>query len=1295
MTQQAARHSFRYWLILWGSGIFALIFLLPAIYFAISWRRNLALEETNARIIEQIRTLNETLEPEIVNRLAETPDATDSFEYKRLENYFQTFNRAFKCKSIWSLAIINDKLVFGPNVFAENDIDKDNRELEKKIDLEEEEIRDIYRKREPIVKGPKDAREKTIFSAAAPIIDQRTGEVRLILGMNFCSAEWSPAVQKEQYIAAFCLILPAFFIFAGFFGLKKRQLNPRIAKRILYRYWEIWTILGFGLSMSIIAALVMFDYESRNQRNNFHYLAEIKTRMATQAFRNLHNHHLGSLARFYEGSNVVEYQEFKNFTKPIIHQYPIQALSWIQPVPEEEKKKYENQHIETNISDSDFQIWEMNESGEHQPATGRETLFPIWYLQPLEENRTALGFDYSSEAKRFAAVKQAINQKQEVATDLMTFVPDPKAGKGIAILQPVFYEDTKLSEEKVQDSLRGLVMAAIRIEPFLKRVLYGGASPPTSPITKISLHQIHADSRIEKLADNSTDQTVMAGRVPGKILPSSGELAVVKPFFMFGKVYLLQASPGESFIARIPIFQWLTFLIGGTLLTTLIALFTTYLINNRNRLEEKVNERTEELRATLYSIGDGVIVTDDHSRISHMNPVAEKLTCWSEEEAQGRPLSEVFIIYNEQTMAPAPDIVSRVLREGVVVGLTNHTILVTRDKTKCPIADSAAPIHSQTGEIIGVVLVFRDQSKEKEARKAIEESERKYRQINRVLYAIREINQLIVREHSYSRLIHNACDILIKHRDYESAMIILTEKDQPNQIKTFAASGIEMHYKPLADLLNRAEIPSCCKKAGELKTINVFSENKEGTCNGCPVLEECRGKTTLSVSLLENGSILGYLSVTLGSSISLTLEEQDLFAELTGDLTYAIHSIYTEEARVQSEEEKKMLEKQLHQAQKMEAVGRLAGGVAHDFNNMLAIIMGNTEMAIMQLEENKSVRQELETIADTANRSADLTQQLLAFARKQNIEPKPLELNEALNEMLKMLRRLIGENITLNLKPSDQSIQIKFDPSQLNQILANLIVNSRDAITENSGEISIEIDTAEFVETRLGTHFEISPGSYALIAISDNGSGISKTILPRIFEPFFTTKKEGEGTGLGLPTVYGIVKQNEGFINVYSEPEKGTTFRIYIPLLYEENENSKNTVEKKLESAKHGSETILLVEDEIYLLELTEKMLTQLGYKVLSAENAGKAIQISKNNKEPIELLLTDVILPESNGRELREKISKQRPGIKCLFISGYTANAIAKYGILENNINFLEKPFTKNVLGRKVREVLDDSSET
>ena len=373
----------------------------------------------------------------------------------------------------------------------------------------------------------------------------------------------------------------------------------------------------------------------------------------------------------------------------------------------------------------------------------------------------------------------------------------------------------------------------------------------------------------------------------------------------------------------------------------------------------------------------------------------------------------------------------------------------------------------------------------------------------------------------------------------------------------------------------------------------------------------------------------------------------------------------------------------------MEAVGQLAGGVAHDFNNILTAILGNAELAATQASPNADpgLSEVLNQISESAKRAATLTRQLLAFSRRQVAQPIDLDLNQSLKDLEDMLRRLLTENIDLHIVPAQELSLVRADPGQIEQVVVNLVVNARDAMPDG-GRLQLETSDVVLDEAYAAGHVDVRPGPHVLLAVSDTGCGMAAGILDRIYEPFFTTKKAGEGTGLGLATVYGIVKQSGGHVSVYSEPNRGTTFRVYLPAAAATTTRPRPAVDKGRPPT--GTETILICEDDDAVRELAAQMVGAAGYTVLAARNGRHARQIAAAHTGHLHLLVTDVIMPDMNGKHLAEQLHLTWPDLKVLFVSGYTANVIAHHGVLDEGVQFLEKPFTRATLLRRIREVLD-----
>jgi PAS domain S-box-containing protein len=390
-------------------------------------------------------------------------------------------------------------------------------------------------------------------------------------------------------------------------------------------------------------------------------------------------------------------------------------------------------------------------------------------------------------------------------------------------------------------------------------------------------------------------------------------------------------------------------------------------------------------------------------------------------------------------------------------------------------------------------------------------------------------------------------------------------------------------------------------------------------------------------------------------------------------------------------EEKAVLQEQLRQSQKMEAIGCLAGGVAHDFNNLLTVIKGYSQLSSIELKEGDPLRKNIDEIQNATDRAASLTRQLLAFSRRQVMEMKVLDLNTLLRDLEKMLRRIIGEEVELAIQLAEDLGRIRADVGQIEQVIMNLAVNAKDAMP-SGGKLTIETANVELDESYTRSHVDVKPGHYVIFSVSDTGVGMTPEVRERIFEPFFTTKEKGKGTGLGLSTTYGIVKQSEGHIWVYSVQGKGTTFKIYLPRVNEPLEVIRKEVLK--EELPRGNETILIVEDEEEVRKLAGKILEKQGYRILETYNGDSALLVCEGRNGPIHLMLADVVMPGMNGSELAKLLKPLHPEMKILYMSGYTDNAIVRHGVLEKGVNYIQKPFTMEGLVRKVREVLDKESD-
>jgi PAS domain S-box-containing protein len=1136
----------------------------------------------------------------------------------------------------------------------------------------------------------------------------------------------------------------------------------------------------------------------------------------------------------------------------------------------------------------------------------------VLLVDPTGQVRLSLNSLFSAlHPDALQALATALRDRKPVFTDLHTggaeFAPH------ISVVVPL------LTENEVNWQPVGAIVLIIDAEQFLYPLVQFWPTPSETSETLLIrregdgvlfLNELRhqQDTALQlRIPLSRTDlPAVMAvqgtqGIVQGRDYRGVDVIAVVQPipdspWFMVAKV-----DSDEAFAT----WQFLSAMIFTLLLGLVALIFVIWLViwqrsqkrHFRALYQSETARRTGEARygIILNSIADAVISTDAQGRVELMNPVAQALTGWTYAEARGKPLDQIFVIVNEETRQQVENPVAKTLRENKVVGMANNTLLIAKDGTEYPIADSGAPIVNEQGDTTGVVLVFRDQTKERAAQRALRESEASLRESQRVAHIghwtwdtvsntvfwsdeMKRIFGLDPVEFTgdLDRIISEAIHPDDREKVFEANTRVLTEQKpglieyrivRPDgSVRTISAvpgdsetddngyivklSGIvqditvrtqmeealresEARFRraveeaplPIAIhaedgqflSISRAWFDITGYEPGEVPTIADWAERAYGarreeveaginalyeldrqvnegefviTCKDgsqriwefstTPLGRLLDGRRTVismaadvterkaaEEALRESQAILqaamdqslagiaiadvpdGSLRYVNNAGLLIRGEKREAIVSGVGlDQYVSIWQILdldgtplkteevplaravmfgencsrefivrrsdnddrvvlanagpildehgtqiaaivvfldiTEQKRLETEN--KRLAAQFYQSQKMESIGQLAGGIAHDFNNLLVPIMGYAELGMIHLTEHEKLYENFKQIKKSADRAAQLTRQILAFSRRQVLEMRVLDLNEVIFEFRKMMQRIIGEDIVLQILSAPMLARIKADAGQIEQILLNLVVNARDAM-RHGGKLTIETANVVLDEDYTSKHIDTRPGRYVMLAVTDTGDGMDAETQEHIFEPFYTTKPQGHGTGLGLATVFGIVKQHGGNIWVYSEPGYGSTFKVYLPVAEIKDKSWTGTPEDI--SDLRGTETVLVVEDEPGVRQLVCDTLLENGYQVLQASNPDEVISLAEDHLAKIDMLLTDVIMPGMNGRQLYENLVRHHPNLKVLYMSGYTDNVIVHHGVLNDGTAFLQKPFTLGNLLRKVRTVL------
>ncbi len=851
--------------------------------------------------------------------------------------------------------------------------------------------------------------------------------------------------------------------------------------------------------------------------------------------------------------------------------------------------------------------------------------YPVCYIAPSNTYDYFLGFDQGSEEVRLAALNRAIRERMATATGPLPS-SHPNGGTEITIYRPVFAVDDP-------DRLSGFASVTLDADLLLRRAL-SRESTRSETANPVSLYFVSGDNPPQRIATTDSEQAPDIRQATNPLVSRQPLPTMAVPVLAFGNVYAFVIHPGASFDLLYPAVAVRNTSVIGLILTALLSALVNTLISRRAALEKMVADRTAELRASeqsyhglFHAIQQAIYILDDQGRFLDVNDGALKMYGYTREELIGRSPASVS--------APDRNRMSEVALalEKAQQGEPQYLEFWGQRKN-----GEAFPkdVWLYPGTYFGravVVAVATDISERKWAEQELRDT---HERLNTFIKAIPDTVQI---------------------KDGQGRWKIINEA----AARLFHVDEEEWRGRTESELAEARPAYRAMHEACELSDEAAW--RSEGPYINTEVVKGPDGQERV-----------------------YEVRKLALFeADGQRKTLIAIGRDVTE--RAQAEQEKERLRSQLQQAQKMESVGRLAGGVAHDFNNMLQAIMGNAALALDEAPSGP-LSEYLQEILKSAQRSADLTRQLLAFASRQTISPRVIDLNDTISGMLKMLRRLIGEDIQLLWAPGSDLWPVKVDPSQIDQVMANLAVNARDAIG-GVGTVTIETRNVTCAEHQPCTYSDCHPGDYVVLTVRDTGKGMDEETRTHIFEPFYTTKGPGKGVGLGLATLFGIVKQNRGFIDVQSEPGLGAMFTIGLPrsMVNPSREAQVGTTVP----ARGRNETLLLVEDEQAILRFGEESLHRLGYQVLIANSPERALDMARQHRGPIHLLITDVVLPTMNGRELAQLLSSITPDLKCLFMSGYTADIIAHRGVVDEKLNFIQKPFTVESLATKIRNVLDE----
>jgi len=1029
------------------------------------------------------------------------------------------------------------------------------------------------------------------------------------------------------------------------------------------RYVALVLIVCLGLALSAMLFRLATHREQIQQQADFALKAKDLTNNIKQALEHS-MYEIDAMSSFYAASQSVERDEFHQFVQHMLFRDPtIQILAWTPRVTDSERATFEEKTRQEGYPN--FQITEKNAQGSLVRASRRAEYFPAHFLEPYKGNEPAMGFDLASEPSRLEALTRARDTGEKTATSRIVIVHDNNDQNSFIIVTPIYQNAAPIhTTQQRRRHLQGFVLGAYRIGDLVEKAIAHLAPSgidirlfdDSAPAANRFLH-FHA-SRLRKEYHPSTvdeaelkkgvhyaETLTMAGRdwlvlctpIPGSFTEGTSSLAWL--LLSFGLL-------STGFLAG---YLWLIFSRIDT-----SRRYTARLLRAKEGLEHEILER-EHAAFGMRTIKEQL------SSLFNNSPVSLWLADFTDVKTFLDALREKGHADLRTYLAEHPDAIAHAASLLKIVDVNQATLELYGAQSKEDL-------------LAGVEITFTAESYRafSEGLIAIAEGKTKF-EIETITKTLHNEKRHVVIKWSLIpmagqqalSLVVSVLDITERKQAEEKASSLARILETSlNEIYIFDAETLKFIFvnQGARDNLGYSMEEFCLMTPLHLKpeyTAETFGDLME------PLRSDKQTRLRFTTVHRRKDNSVYPVEVHLQHSF---FEHIPVYVAIILDIT-----------------ERKKLEAQLLQAQKMEAVGRLAGGVAHDFNNILTAIIGYGSIMQMKMMKDDPLTKPLDSILASAQRAATLTQNLLAFSRKQVMQIQPVDMNRIVRNIDDLLSRIIGEDVELKTTLAPEEVIIQADRGHIEQVLMNLATNARDAMPAG-GKLSIETSRASVDTEIIGIHGAVPSGNYALLSVSDTGEGLDETTKKRMFDPFFTTKEVNKGTGLGLSIVYGIVKQHEGYISVDSALGKGTTFKIYLPLCRTALEEKRS---EELPVSRGGAETILYAEDDAAIREVLDEVLTSAGYTVIAAHDGEDAIQKFIENKDKIHLLVLDVIMPKKSGKEAYDAIKQMRSDIKVLFVSGYTADMIQKRGVMEENVNFLYKPVTPNILLQTVRDIL------